>query len=123
MTVEVHPVNHTALIRTAARWKIPRGIALIAIARDVRCIYCNRKFDVDLSGPRAGFASWEHIINDETIVTPENIALCCMGCNSSKGTKSLRDWLDSAYCQMRGINPATIAPTAARSLKESESIA
>ncbi len=106
-------MNHSLLIRTAARWKVPPDLALAVIARDLRCIYCNRDFDTDLSGPRAGLASWEHIINDESLVSPENIALCCIGCNSSKGTRALGDWLKSEYCKTRGISPSTISPVAA----------
>ncbi len=106
-------MNHTLLVRAAARWKVPRDLALAVLARDLRCIYCSRDFAAEMSGPRAGLASWEHIINDESIVTLENIALCCIGCNSSKGTKNLGDWLKSKYCQTRGIGPDTIAAVAA----------
>ena len=74
------------LLRTAAKWKIPRELALTVIERDLRCIYCNREFG-EPQGPRAACASWEHIVNDESIVNLSNIALCCVGCNASKGTK------------------------------------
>lgn len=109
-------MNHTLLIRTAARWGIPRELALAVLARDLRCIYCNRDFEREVSGPRVGLPSWEHIVNDESIVNPENIALCCIGCNSSKGTKALGEWLESKYCQTRGISLNSIAPVAAGSL-------
>ncbi|MGY8837888.1 hypothetical protein [Pseudoalteromonas nigrifaciens] len=55
-------------------------------------------------------ASWEHIINDASIITRENIALCCRGCNASKGQKTLSDWLESKYCKERGISPDSVAP-------------
>lgn len=42
-----------------------------------------------IDGSRKTVATWEHIINDASIVTRENIALCCVACNSSKGTKRL----------------------------------
>jgi hypothetical protein len=54
-------------------------------------------------------ATWEHIINDARIVTRENIALCCAGCNSSKGVKPLELWLESRYCRERGITRDTVA--------------
>ena len=62
--------------------------------------------------------SWEHIINDETIITRENIALCCVGCNASKGQKALKDWLESTYCRRRGITAATVAPIIRNALQD-----
>ena len=60
-------------------------------------------------GPRKAVATWEHIINDESIVSRENIALRCIACNSSKDTKKLSDWIQSSYCKKRGINKDTVA--------------
>jgi len=60
-------------------------------------------------GPRNALATWEHIINDASIVTLENIARCCMACNSSKGTKELAAWIHSDYCRRRGITKTTVA--------------
>jgi hypothetical protein len=111
-------MNHAVLVRAAARWKVPRDLALAVIARDLHCIYCNRDFAAEILGQRAAKASWEHINNDESIVTLENIALCCIGCNSSKGTKTLGEWLQSKYCQTRGIGRDTIAAVAAGSLSK-----
>ncbi len=102
------------LIRTAARWGIPRELALEVLARDVRCIYCGRGFD--LAGPRTGVPSWEHIVNDVSVVNAMNIALCCVSCNASKGTKTLEMWLKSDYCNVRGITSTSIAPIAVRAL-------
>jgi hypothetical protein len=62
--------------------------------------------------PEAGFGSrpsWEHIINDDRIITRENIALCCRSCNSSKGVKPLAAWLDAPYCKKRNISKDTVA--------------
>ena len=98
------------LLHTAARWKIPRDLALAVIARDIRCIYCDREFGGP-QGPRAACPSWEHIVNDELIVNLENIALCCVGCNASKGTKPLGVWLSAKYCTDREIKQK-IAPVA-----------
>ena len=53
--------------------------------------------------------TWEHIINDASIVTRENIARCCVACNASKGPKTLSDWLQASYCKKRGINKETVA--------------
>ena len=97
------------LLRTAAKWKIPRELALTVISRDTHCIYCQREFG-EPQGPRAACPSWEHIVNDESIVTLTNIARCCLSCNASKGAKLLRDWLQSPYCLRKNICEATVAP-------------
>jgi hypothetical protein len=68
-------------------------------------------------GPRKAVATWEHIINDASIVTRENIARCCFACNSSKGTKKLSDWMQSSYCKKRGINKYTVAEIVKEALR------
>ena len=103
------------LLRTAAKWKIPRELALLVIARDRRCIYCSREFG-EPQAPRAARPSWEHIVNDESIVNLSNIALCCVGCNASKGTKPLSHWLKTNYCSERSITSQSISEVALSSL-------
>ncbi len=58
---------------------------------DLCCVYCGKKFGTE----RANKKSWEHIINDIRITTLTNIALCCVGCNASKGNKDLATWFHS----------------------------
>ena len=93
------------------RWRIPDWLEREVRKRDTDCVYCRAPLletpPADRS--RKSVATWEHIINDARIVTRENIARCCASCNSSKGTKALSDWIDSAYCKQRGINAATVA--------------
>jgi hypothetical protein len=60
--------------------------------------------------------SWEHIVNDARIVSPANIAICCISCNASKGTKHLAEWLDSNFCKERGITKESVAEIARRAL-------
>ena len=110
-------MNHTLFIRTASRWNIPRDLALAVITRDDRCIYCRRVFGGSLRS-RADCPSWEHIVNDESLVSAENIALSCVGCNASKGTKPLEKWLKSRYCEERGITSNSIAAVALNALGE-----
>ncbi len=93
----------------ANSWNIPEWLETEVRERDKACVYCG----VDFTQPNASKAaapSWEHIINDAKIITRENIALCCRGCNSSKGQKQLSDWLTSKYCKERGITPESVAP-------------
>lgn len=89
------------LLKTARRWKIPVQTAEIVIKRDKKCIYCQCEFDDTV---RAKKKSWEHIINDIRLNTPDNIALCCVGCNTSKGTKILEEWLASEKAIQRGVS-------------------
>lgn len=109
------PSHHALYLRTAARWGISREVALQVLARDTNCIYCRRDFDPTLEN-RAAVPSWEHIVNDVSLASIQNIGLCCVSCNSSKGTKSVKEWLNSAYCQARGITDATIAPLVRKAL-------
>jgi hypothetical protein len=96
------------LIRTAAAWKIPREVAIAVIARDTHCIYCRVLFEAPYV-IRARCPSWEHIVNDLTLVGAGNIGLCCVSCNASKGKRSLIDWLSSPYCFHRSISRDSIA--------------
>ena len=93
------------------RWNIPEWLENEVRERDKRCVYCGvqmtEKSEPD--GSRRLVATWEHIINDASIITRENIALCCAACNASKGTKKLSVWLESSYCKTHGITSDTVA--------------
>lgn len=97
------------------RWKIPKWPECEVTQRDSHCVYCGIEFRNDTTERRSR-RSWEHIINDAGIVTRESIALCCIGCNASKGTKELSVWLNSKYCTQRSITADTIADVARRAL-------
>ena len=90
------------------RWNIPGWLEKEVRTRDSHCVYCGTLFVAD-GKVRRSKPSWEHIINDARIVTRENIALCCISCNSSKGIKALGIWLQSRYCMKRGITQETVA--------------
>jgi hypothetical protein len=83
------------------------------------CVYCRTPLVESpvADGSRAAVATWEHIVNDASIVTRENIARCCAPCNSSKGTKRLEQWLESAYCKRRGICRETVAEVVKEALR------
>src|SRR5213596_1462515 len=92
-------------------WNIPESLENEVRTRDKKCIYCGIKMfqKVHLGSPRKAVATWKHIINDASIITRENIALCCCACNASKGQKALVNWLQSAYCVKRGVSEDTVA--------------
>ena len=100
-------------------WDIPDWLEREVKERDRTCIYCGSQMvdQMPPSGPRKAVATWEHIINDASIVTRENIARCCVPCNSSKGTKKLSDWIKSSYCKKRGINKDTVAEVVKEALR------
>ena len=105
------------------RWKIPEWLEKEVKARDKFCVYCGVKMVDRMSsdGSRKSVATWEHIINDASLITRENIARCCVSCNSSKGTKNLSDWLESGYCKMKGINQNTVATVVKNALNSETS--
>jgi hypothetical protein len=93
----------------ANNWNIPSWLEKEIRERDKVCVYCSTEF-TPISVSRKSAASWEHIINDASIITRENIALCCCGCNASKGQKQLSTWLQTQYCFEHCINPESVAP-------------
>ena len=101
------------------RWGIPDWLELEVRQRDKNCVYCGVQLLElpPLGGSRKAIATWEHIINDESIVSRENIARCCAACNASKGTKKLSVWIESNYCRQHGINAETVADIVKQALK------
>ena len=91
----------------ANKWNIPAWLEAEVRERDKDCVYCRTPF---ADAQTRSAPSWEHIVNDASIITRENIALCCRGCNASKGQKSLAVWLETTYCKVRGITHETVAP-------------
>jgi hypothetical protein len=97
------------------RWNIPRALELEVCELDRACIYCGGVFAA--ASKRGQHRSWEHIINDAKLVNRENIALCCISCNASKGAKELPAWLEGKYCRERRIHAGTVAPIAQAALR------
>lgn len=92
----------------ANRWGIPKDVEEQVKARDKRCVYCGVSFENEAKS-RGEKPSWEHIINDIRINGVDNIALCCVSCNASKGAKDLKDWLHTDYCKKKEITKMTVA--------------
>ena len=101
------------------KWGIPDWLKKEVKERDTTCVYCGVQMikQIPPRGSRRALAKWEHIINDETIVSRENIVRCCVSCNASKGTKKLSDWILSIYCKKRGINKDTVAEVVKEALR------
>lgn len=90
------------------RWGIPAWLEREVLERDRSCVYCGISFAH--ARERRERPSWEHVVNDASIVSRENIVRCCIGCNASKGSRALADWFQSRYCLSRGISSRTVAP-------------
>lgn len=103
----------------ANNWNIPPALEVEIRNRDKVCVYCRNEFQHHKDSVRASM-SWEHIINDASIVTRENICLCCRGCNASKGQKRLSDWLQTKYCKDRGITPESVSPVIKQAIKSGQ---
>ncbi|AUS04810.1 HNH endonuclease [Pseudotamlana carrageenivorans] len=86
----------------ANKWGIPKDVEELVLLRDKSCVYCGVAFTKNDTS-RKTKQSWEHIVNDIRINQANNIALCCVSCNASKGAKLLEDWLNTNYCKNKGI--------------------
>jgi hypothetical protein len=101
------------------RWDIPGWLEHEVRERDRKCIYCQIPMfeSPPTNESRKSVATWEHIVNEARVVTRENIARCCVSCNSRKGTKELSVWIESTYCIRRGIGRHTVADIVKQALK------
>jgi len=100
----------------ANRWGIPKDVEDFAKKRDSKCVYCGVEFSND-NESRKSKPSWEHIVNDIRINDINNISLCCMSCNASKGAKLLEDWLKSDYCRRNEITVESVATVVKEAIK------
>lgn len=99
------------------RWNIPLDLERDVLERDKCCVYCQRDFSL-VATSRGMRPSWEHIVNDERIITAANIALCCISCNASKGAKLLEVWLQSKYCARKGISVQSVSDVVRQALEK-----
>lgn len=100
------------------RWGIPKWLEEEVRERDKACVYCGVQMveKIPQNGSRRTVATWEHIINNASIITRGNIARCCAACNSSKGTKRVADWLQSNYCKSHRITEESVADVVKQAL-------
>ncbi len=100
----------------ANRWGIPKNVEDFVKKRDSKCVYCGAMFS-DINESRKSKPSWEHIVNDIRINGIDNISLCCMSCNASKGAKLLEDWLKSDYCKINEITVESVAEVVKKAIR------
>lgn len=98
------------------RWGIPKNVEDFVKQRDTNCVYCGLELSNNPES-RKQKPSWEHIMNDIRINGIDNISLCCMSCNASKGAKLLEEWLQSDYCKRNNITEKTVAQVVKEAIK------
>jgi hypothetical protein len=105
----------------ANRWGIPKTTEVIVKYRDTKCVYCGIVFYSE-NNSRKNRPTWEHIINDIRINGPDNIALCCMSCNASKGSKLFEDWLKGDYCKKKEITVDSVDEVVKRAIRNAPTL-
>lgn len=78
-------------------------------ARDKTCVYCHISLKRYSHAKRLSGATIEHFNNDGPFDKKFNVAVCCRGCNASKGTKTLSAWFKTPYCREKKINEETVS--------------
>ena len=103
------------------RFGIPANTEQRIRARDTRCVYCREQFS---HASRKDTPTIEHLHEKrpfywEEGLKEEGLAICCGSCNSSRGNKSLQEWLQTSYCTQRDmpINSSTVAEPVRRYLR------
>jgi len=96
-----------------AKTTYPTKKELVPIyARDKRCVYCGKKFD---KNRKEDIPTVEHLnhkqdwdsvgdYRQQGKPVSDIVAICCKACNSSRGSKSLREWFKTPYCADNGID-------------------
>lgn len=100
-------------------WGIPDWLEKEIKERDKICVYCGIEM-IEKMHPnksRKAMATWEHIVNNQKIITRDNIVRCCAACNSSKGAKKLSDWIKSSYCIKHGITINSVSDVVKKALR------
>lgn len=93
-------VRNVLSIKMSNKWNIPLDLENKIRLRDIVCFYCKKEF----KNNHKDMATWEHIDNNAKHITEDNIVLCSGSCNSSKGIKSIKEWVKSPYCKERDIS-------------------
>lgn len=101
--------------------------------RDKFCVYCHKKLLYPWNSKnRMDSATIEHLnykqdwdsvrsYKREGKPVATIIAMCCGSCNSSRGSKSLRDWFGSDYCKDKGISYGTVSAVVKKYMDQYES--
>ena len=95
-------------------FNIPAEILTEIRKRDKKCAYCHKAMVFPYERVKAiDSATIEHLnregpFNWEDGLLKEDIVICCVACNSSRGQKLLADWFASPYCAARKISAKSV---------------
>lgn len=107
------------------KFQIPQEVLDRVGEPDNRCVYCiqpleeykhhagskNRMATIEHLREEGPFY-WRDVVVDGVLkqggVKEEDLAICCVSCNSSRGAKPLIDWFAGEYCRERNIDRATV---------------
>jgi 5-methylcytosine-specific restriction endonuclease McrA len=105
------------------RWGLSKKVQTLVKKRDKKCVYCRRTMRArpHARGVPTDKATVEHINNVDRDNQAWNVALCCGGCNTSKGAKQLLEWFQTDYCKKNKISGRTVAPAVRNWLKNHRS--
>jgi 5-methylcytosine-specific restriction endonuclease McrA len=113
----------------ANKFRIPKEIEEEIRKRDENCVYCKKPMISPWqSSNRRDSATIEHLREikpfywtDETglrtSLKKEELAICCGACNSSRGKKKIRSWL-----QKKNIDETTVADVVKEYIRKYESL-
>lgn len=103
------------------RFGIPAEVERRLRERDASCVYCKKDFS---NSSQRDKPTIEHLNENPPFfwqdgLTEAGLAKCCWSCNSSRGRKTLTDWLRTPYCTNRDrpINHDTVATPVKRFLR------
>jgi hypothetical protein len=96
-------------IHMANTYGISKNVEKKIRARDKTCVYCHTSIKYRPLQRDASEATIEHFNNRGPFSKQYNLAICCRGRNSSKGTKTLLAWFKTPYCEKRDIREETVA--------------
>lgn len=97
------------------KFGIPEKILAPIRERDRNCVYCGKVMisPYDRRNPKDSLTiehfNWDGPFYWKDGLDAEDIAMCCLSCNSSRGIKLLDEWFRSKYCTERGITAETVA--------------
>jgi hypothetical protein len=111
-TVALYRVN-PSMARN--KFGIPERVRSELRSRDKDCVYCRKALIYPyVAKSSTDCATIEHLNFDGPFywsdgLRPEDIAICCGSCNSSRGVRTLTDWFRMPYCIEKSINANTVA--------------
>jgi 5-methylcytosine-specific restriction endonuclease McrA len=101
--------GHPSEIHMSNTYGISGDVERQIRARDKTCVYCDVSMKQWPHKRDRSEATIEHFNNRGPFRKKYNLAICCRGCNSSKGTETLLTWFKKAYCKKKNIREETVA--------------